>query len=119
MAKVIYRGLADVRILDAKDMKSQGLEGFSKTEFKRFEPTEVSDEAAELILSKPRIFGKFERVTEDEAEQMEAQDAEAGDDTAEADSTSQLGVDSPAGTTASGTTVGGSSTGGSTRRSKA
>lgn len=117
MAQVIYKGLADVRTLGANDLKAHGLEGFETTEFRRHQAVEISDEAAKLILSKPRIFGRFIELTKERVEALETQAAEAEaaalEQTGQADSTSQLGVDSPAGSTAADTP----STG-STRRSK-
>lgn len=115
MAKITYKGMADVRTLDGNDLKAHGLEGFETTEFRRHQPIEVSDEAAKLILSKPRLFGRFVQIDEAALEELQAKrTAEAEGAVVEADSTSQLGVDSPAGDTAAGTT-----SGGSTRRSKA
>lgn len=120
MARITYKGLADVRTLTDNDLKAHGLEGFETTDFRRHQPTEVSDEAAELILKKPKLFGRFVKIDEAALEELEARRAaEAEGDLEqvdEADSTSQLGVDSPAGSTAAATT-GGSSTSGTSRRS--
>lgn len=117
MAKITYKGIADVRTLTDNDLKAHGLEGFETIDFRRHQPTEVSDEAAELILSKPRLFGRFVKIDEAALEELEAKrTAEAEGAVDEADSTSQLGVDSPAGSTAAATT-GGSSTSGTSRRS--
>lgn len=114
MAKITYKGLADVRILSADDLKAHGLEGFETTEFRRHQPTEVSDEAAELILSKRRLFGRFVKIDEEALEALAAKRTAEAEGSVEADSTSQLGVDSPAGSTAAETP-----SSGSTRRSKA
>lgn len=118
MAKITYKGMADTRTLGADDLKAHGLEGFETTEFRRHQPTEVSDEVAKLILSKPRLFGRFVQIDEATLEALAAKQAAeaegALEEPGEADSTPQLGVDSPAGSTAAETP-----SSGSTRRSKA
>jgi len=58
MAKVIYRGKADVRTLAKHDL--DGVEDFSKTSFARNEPTEISNEAARALIESPNRYGKFE-----------------------------------------------------------
>jgi hypothetical protein len=69
MAKIIYKGLADVRVLNAGDVK---VDGFEPTSFRRHEPTEVSDAVAEAILSKPRTYGRFIVAREAPAEATKA-----------------------------------------------
>lgn len=61
MAKVIYRGSADVRKLAKKDFAKHGVEDFTATEFKRGEVTEVSSEVAKILLDSDnqKTFGKF------------------------------------------------------------
>ena len=90
MAKVIFKG-TDRRVLSAKDLK---VDGFETTTFVRNEPTEVTDDVAKLLLSKPRTFGRFINAPADAEASTETADVPAPD------STSQLGVDSAAGETA-------------------
>lgn len=91
MAKIIYKGLADVRVLNAGDVK---VDGFEPTTFRRHEPTEVPEAVAEALLSKPRTYGRFIRAREEVSTQA------ANVEPPKPDSTSQLGVDSAAGETA-------------------
>lgn len=107
MRKVIYKGLADVRTLSGSDLK---LDDFETTDFRRNEAVEVSDEAAKLLLGRPRVFGRFIEAPAEEAKATAEGNQTLEEAVDSPDSTSQLGVDSPAGATASGTTVGGSST---------
>lgn len=68
MARIKYTGRADVRVLDADDLKKADVEGFRKTSFARGEAVEVDDAVATLLTDSESfdVFGKFEAVSEDE-----------------------------------------------------
>lgn len=93
MVKITYKGPADIRVLTAADLK---VDGFEDTQFLKNESMEVSELAAEKLLSKPKIYGRFIRTPD----HVEAQDADTSTEPPSPDSTSQRGVDSPAGETA-------------------
>lgn len=59
MTNIVYKGKADRRVLSAADLKSHGVE-FTKTTFNRGEAQEVDEAVAEVLISNPKIFGKFE-----------------------------------------------------------
>lgn len=112
MAKVQFNGLADARILSSDDLKSFGVEGFSKTTFKKGVPTEVSDEVAQLLLDKPNVFGKFAEVGEDGeivARSKPSRKAQEKANEAEG-ATSQESTGTPSTTTGTGSTSGRAST---------
>lgn len=60
MARIIYKGSADIRTLNAADLKAHGVEGFRHTEFARGDAYEVDQPTADLLTSRPDIFGAFE-----------------------------------------------------------
>lgn len=67
MVNIVFKGDSDVRVITKGDFNQLGVEGvddFTKTEFKRNEPTEVSAAVANAILSDAR-FGKFETHSDD------------------------------------------------------
>lgn len=60
---VKYTGRDDIRVLDAHDLRRGGIDGgFSKTEFARDIPVEVSTEVANAIVGHGHLFGTFELV---------------------------------------------------------
>ena len=59
MAKVTFQGPEDVRELAAADLKKAGVEGFSKTEFRKGVEVEVDDAVASALLADSGLFGKF------------------------------------------------------------
>lgn len=68
MAKVIYKGRSNTRVLEKGDFTKLGVEDvdFTKTEFNRNEPTEVSDSAAKAIMGN-KAFGEFALHSDDTA----------------------------------------------------
>lgn len=93
MAKITYKGPADVRALSAADL---GVDGFEGASFLKNQSVEVDDAVAEKLLSRPKTYGRFIRTRE--TVDAEAESAEVAPP--KPDSTSQLGVDSAAGETA-------------------
>lgn len=71
--KIKYNGPDDARILDASDLAKADVEGFRKTRFDKGEVVEIDDAAAEGILRTPEVYGDFEEVTEQQAEEAEAE----------------------------------------------
>ena len=68
--KVQYDGLSDLMILAAADFKKAGVKE-GKTEFPRGVAVEVSDAAAEALLSDEGIFADFSFSEADEDEEEE------------------------------------------------
>jgi hypothetical protein len=54
---IAYTGRADIRVLNAEDLKRLGVEGFRKTEFKRNQEVEVDAEVAKA-LTEHEVLGK-------------------------------------------------------------
>lgn len=68
MTHVQYTGASDTRQLSAADFKKLGVEEQGKMEFRRMEPTEVSDAVAEALLNNELVGGNFEEVSEKQAQ---------------------------------------------------
>lgn len=64
MAKVVYNGFADFRVLEAADLKKVDVTGFKKTQFAKGVPVEVGDDVAKA-LTENSIFGSFKVVSDD------------------------------------------------------
>lgn len=116
MAKVQYNGRADLRVLDAEDLKRHGVEGFKKTPFARGKSVQVTDEVAALFLDKPEVFGSFSLV-DDEGNVLEKtslKEAASADNEAPG-ATSQESTGTASTTTGTGSTSGSTSGRASTR----
>lgn len=59
MSKVIYNGTSDVQIFDKADFAKGGVDDQGKVTFRKGEEVEVSDAAAEALLSKEGLFGDY------------------------------------------------------------
>lgn len=65
MTLLAYTGLADARVLEARDLKTVGVEGFTKKTFRAGEAIEVDDEVATAIIEHPEVFGRGFTIVED------------------------------------------------------
>lgn len=114
MAKVVYNGFADIRELDASDLKKVNVTGFKKTAFRKGEPVEVTDEVAK-VLHEESIFDGFS-IANDDTELDLVDDTTPVNTGSQSTSTTGGDVGTTSGSTTGATTAAGDggTTGGST-----
>lgn len=83
MAKVQYLGTSNVRILEARDFKTLGIEGGSKTTWVGSQPQDLPDEVANALVERlPKEFQVLEddnSNSDDEGDELEVDDSSPGD----------------------------------------
>lgn len=109
MREVVFTGapgsLTDARELSAPDLKKVGVEGFSKTTFRRGEVVEVEDDVADALVNNDEYFGDFAYHDADARTTVAPNNSEV-------DPTAVAGEPGASGSEGSGSTGRGKSTGG-------